>query len=51
MYIVTINGTDASSHTKEADAILQKQRFIAAGNINVAVVSKNTFNPPQQERS
>lgn len=46
MYIVIINNQDASCHTLEADALVQKQRFIDSGYANVLVVEKETFNPP-----
>lgn len=46
MFIVTIEGTDASAHTLEVDATAQKQRFETAGETNVVIEEKDDFNPP-----
>jgi len=48
MFIVTINGNDASSHTLEIDALVQKTRFEDAGYTNIEIVEKDTFEPPQE---
>ena len=47
MFIVTINGVDASSHTKSIDADVQKERFENMGETNVVIVEKDTFEPIQ----
>lgn len=45
MFIVVIAGVDVSSHTQETDAIFQKQRFEDAGQTNVSIEEKDTFEP------
>lgn len=49
MFIVILDGNDASCHTLEVDATEQKTRFENLGYSNVVVVEKDTFNPPQPE--
>ena len=50
MFVVTINSIDRSCHTQECDALAQKQRFIASGELeeNIAIVEKDTYAPPQE---
>jgi len=50
MFIIQINEVDSSCHTQECDALVQKQRFIASGELeeNIAIVEKDTYAPPQE---
>jgi len=47
MFIVTINGIDASKHTQEQDAIAQKARFEALSMGTTEIVEKETFEPAE----
>ena len=49
MFIVTINSLDRSSHTLLVDAQVQLARFEALGETNVAIVEKDSYNPPQED--
>lgn len=50
MFVIVINGIDRSGHTREIDANVQKQRFIDSGvsEIDISIVEKDTFEPPQE---
>lgn len=50
MFIVQINEIDASCHSQECDALVQKQRFIDSGisEESITVAEKDTFEPPQE---
>jgi hypothetical protein len=47
MFIIQINEIDKSCHTKECDALVQKQRFIELGisSEDIEIVEKDTFEP------
>ena len=49
MFIIVINTVDSSCHTQEADALVQKQRFIESeiDAETILIVEKDTFEPPQ----
>lgn len=45
MFVVLINGVDASHHTLEVDAEAQKALFEDAGASPVTIEEKDTFSP------
>lgn len=47
MFVVTIDGVEASRHTLLVDAETQKLRFEENGAINVVIIEKDTFTPTE----
>jgi hypothetical protein len=52
MFVITVNNIDASCHTKQADALVQKARLIAQGKVEstIQIVEKATFSPPKPQK-
>jgi hypothetical protein len=50
MWVVKIDEIDASCHTSENDALVQKQRFIDdnVSESDLSIVEQDTYNPPLQ---